>query len=172
MPMAPKSIRPIVAGSGTMVNRRPSASPHAPASEQPYRFHGNERVDGGRFEFNRLPAGEIALKVTTEDGGVGILRGIQVQHGVDAPDVTIRLHRGVPVRVRFVGEAKKDLTIQALQDGVAMTYIAMKPGETTTFWAMPGPLLLKAMGEGVVADDRSLVVKPGDHPEVVLGDDS
>ena len=70
----------------------------------------------------------------------------------------------------FVVTDGKELAIQALQDGVALTYVAMKPGETTTFHALPGPLLVRALGEGFEAKYQELVVAPGDHPEVVLGD--
>jgi len=36
---------------------------------------------------------------------------------------------------------------------------------------MPGPLLVRSVGAGVGAKDRELVVAPGHHPEVILGDE-
>jgi hypothetical protein len=144
---------------------------YAPSSSRPYAFRGSEPVRDGRFELSELPPGEIALRARTEDGGVGILRGVHLSRGQPTPDVTVQLFEGIPVRVRYVGEAGDDLAIQGLQEGVAVTYIATRPGETTTFHAMPGPLRVRAFGDGVTARDRELVLAPDDRPEVVLGAD-
>jgi hypothetical protein len=140
----------------------------APGGAQPYASHGHTMARSGQFEFTALPAGEIALRATTEDGGIGILRGTEVQVGDEIPEATVRLHKGIPVRVRYDGQKNSDLAIQALQDGIVVTYIATEPGESTTFYAMPGALLVRAVGEGIVAEDQELIVAPGERPEVLL----
>ncbi len=125
----------------------------------------------GRFELGGLHTGSYALVATSQDGRMGILRGVEISAEGEPSGVTIKLVLGSRLRIRYAG-AKDFCTAQVEQDGVVVATNGIENGASKTFSAPAGDVkvvcTLGGNGKKLV---RELTLKAGEEQELVFTDE-
>ena len=123
----------------------------------------------GTFELIGLPEGAIAIKATTNHGGLGVVSGIRVRYGAgeEGEEVEIRVEKAIPIRVRYAG-TDDEAVVLVTQNDATVNYVGIRAGETITCLVLPGRVSFRIDHPDGSATERDVEVEPGGQTEIVL----
>ena len=116
-------------------------------TDRPNYALGNRFSAEPEFEITGLDSGVYALLVTTDEGRIGVVNGVDVRRPEATEGVEVALEPGVSVRVRYEGPAEH-CTVLVTQRDATLSYVRQRPGVTEAFVAPPGYLSIHLDPEG------------------------
>ncbi|MFN0006333.1 MAG: hypothetical protein ACKVXR_00370 [Planctomycetota bacterium] len=129
------------------------------------------RASAGReaaFEFRGLRAGTYDLSARSEDGRIGILRGVFVRSGVDNESAAIAMAPGAKLRVRCLGESAGG-RVTVLAEGILVALESLRPGTSALLPVPVGRLLVRFTTPDGGGEEREVQTAAGDgETEIVF----